>query len=104
MELREALRRVLTGYVAATKENFGGHPLAQFIRAEVPQAIEQAASGVTGLIFEGSAGAGNWADGPWAAIFDPLITETAQEGYYLVYLFSRDLKSVALSMNQGVTN
>jgi 5-methylcytosine-specific restriction enzyme MrcB-like protein len=35
--------------------------------------------------------------------FDPLITETVQEGYYPVYLFTRSVDAVYLSMNQGVT-
>jgi 5-methylcytosine-specific restriction protein A len=103
MRLREALRRVLTEYQEATTEPFGGHQLAQFIRRDLPITMREAAPKHASLVFEGSPGAGNWADGPWAAIFDPLITESAQEGYYPVYLFASDLSVVALSMNQGVT-
>ena len=37
------------------------------------------------------------------AFLDPDETETAQEGVYLVYIFAADLRSVALTLNQGVT-
>lgn len=37
------------------------------------------------------------------AVFDPLITDTAQRGYYPVYLFREDFTGAYLSLNQGVT-
>ena len=40
---------------------------------------------------------------PWVAMLDEDVTTTAQEGFYLVYLFSADLQRAYLSMNQGVT-
>ncbi|HIE80022.1 MAG TPA: DUF3578 domain-containing protein [Nitrospinaceae bacterium] len=52
---------------------------------------------------QGSAGQGNWARCPWVAVFDILITETAQTGYFPFYLFREDMKGVYLSLNQGVT-
>lgn len=52
---------------------------------------------------EGSIGAGNIANVPWVAIFNKDITESAQNGYYIVLLFSEDMSSCYLSLNQGVT-
>jgi hypothetical protein len=40
---------------------------------------------------------------PWIAILDRDVTTTAQEGLYVVYLYSADLTRVYLSMNQGAT-
>jgi hypothetical protein len=40
---------------------------------------------------------------PWIAVLDPDVTLTAKEGLYVVYLYSRDLSYVYLSMNQGAT-
>jgi hypothetical protein len=40
---------------------------------------------------------------PWLAVLDREVTTTAQEGLYVVYLFSDSLDRVYLSMNQGVT-
>ena len=53
--------------------------------------------------FDGSAGSGNRTNCPWAAIFDTRITNTAQRGFYPVYLFKEDGEGVYLSLNQGVT-
>lgn len=52
---------------------------------------------------QGSVGAGRWTDTPWISIFAKDITETAQEGFYIVYLFRKDLKGFYLSLNQGTT-
>ncbi|MGY1712609.1 MrcB family domain-containing protein [Geodermatophilus sp. SYSU D00758] len=40
---------------------------------------------------------------PWIALLDKDVTETAQDGLYLCYLFTQDLDGVYLSMNQGAT-
>lgn len=52
---------------------------------------------------EGSIGAGNMAKVPWVAVFNRSVTETAQDGYYIVLLFAEDMRSCYLSLNQGVT-
>ena len=46
----------------------------------------------------------NWADVPWIAVLDPEITTSTMRGYYVVYLFSIDMKRVYLSFNQGMTD
>lgn len=40
---------------------------------------------------------------PWIAVLDTNVTTTAQQGLYVVYLYSVDLTRVYLSMNQGAT-
>lgn len=52
---------------------------------------------------EGSIGNGNMAKVPWVGVFNKSVTDTAQEGYYIVLLFAEDMKSCTLSLNQGVT-
>lgn len=52
-----------------------------------------------GLKVKGSVGAGNWAAVPWLAFFDPLITESAAKGFYVVYLVSAQTNSISLSLN-----
>src|SRR5439155_332406 len=76
----------------------------QFIRGESAREL-QAALGQRkdGLICEGGAGVGNFATVPWLAIFDPIVTDSATRGYYVVYLFSADGEIVHLSLNQGTT-
>lgn len=52
---------------------------------------------------EGTIGIGNIARVPWVGIFNCAVTASAQEGYYIVLLFSEDMQSCYLSLNQGVT-
>ena len=51
----------------------------------------------------GAASAANGAHVPWIGLFDPAITDGAQHGFYIVYLFSADMERVYLSVNQGTT-
>lgn len=101
--IREVLLRVMTEFEAARQEPFPGHPLASWMRDVLPRMFEDAIPEAEPFLVVASAGKGNWVHGPWVAFFDPIITETAQEGHYVVYLFSGDMKSVTLSLNQGVT-
>lgn len=104
MALREGLLRVLSEYGKISKEeSFAKNPLANFLRQDFPTTIFKLLNKNEGLICKGSAGQGNWARGPWVAIFDKLITTTAQSGYYPVYLFREDMAGAYLSLNQGMT-
>lgn len=47
---------------------------------------------------------GNWTETPWISVFDRDITETATKGFYIVYLFRKDMNGVYLSLNQGTTH
>jgi 5-methylcytosine-specific restriction protein A len=73
------------------------------IRTQFPEAVRERASIGSQYKVEGSAGQGNWAEVPWLCVFDRDITESAQRGYYIVYLFNAQLKGVYLSLNQGWT-
>jgi 5-methylcytosine-specific restriction protein A len=103
LSLRDSIALILDDYENAQKESLGGHPLAAFIRNTFPNLIKTLIDNSEGYLVQGSAGQGNWARCPWIAVFDILITETAQTGYYPVYLFREDMKGVYLSLNQGVT-
>ena len=46
---------------------------------------------------------GGWAEIPWVAVFDPVVTTSAMRGHYVVYLFSADMQRLYLSLNQGIT-
>ena len=58
----------------------------------------------SGLSFSGKNGTGRNSKIPWFRAFDKTRSPTAQEGFYLVYLFSSDGASVFLSLNQGTTD
>jgi len=104
MSIDTAFNIFLEEYPKARKQNFAGHPLAEFIRKDIPGLIEKIIGQSVRYFAHGSAGQGNWAHVPWIAVFDRLITDTAQDGYYIVYLFKGDYSGVYISINQGVTS
>src|SRR5215471_7441738 len=88
MAIRDALAYVGANYTQAKTENFASHPLAAFIRGTVAREVEAGlGENAEGLLVVGSAGAGNWAEVPWVSVFDPVVTDSATRGYYVVYLF-----------------
>lgn len=52
---------------------------------------------------KGSIGKGNIARVPWVGIFRRDVTENAENGYYVVLLFTENMSSCYLSLNQGIT-
>lgn len=104
MSIRDELQAVFSGYREAQKQAFTNHPLANRLRGSFPSAILVSISKANDLlIVKGSAGQGTWNYGPWVAIFSRLITDSAQRGFYPVYLFSENMTFAYLSLNQAVT-
>lgn len=102
MSLNAALSLVLEEYSEESKKEFTNNPLAEFIRHEIPQVLEEQINDER-YIIKGSAGQGQWTLIPWIAILDRFVTATPQRGFYLVYLFREDFSGLYISLNQGVT-
>ena len=100
--LRSGIGEVLNRYASASRETFAGHEVGKLLRDELPQAVKRVLRGENHQV-EGSAGRGRWAETPWVAVEDPLVTDTVQRGHYVVYLFRHDGSGVYLSLNQGTT-
>ncbi|KAA9349736.1 MrcB family domain-containing protein [Larkinella humicola] len=103
MILNEAFEIVLSEYPQAVRQPFNRHPLAKFVRTKIVELITTGVDLNSRYLVRGSTGQGAWARCPWVAIFDRLITESAQKGFYIVYLFKEDYSGLYLSLNQGVT-
>ncbi|WP_434590076.1 MrcB family domain-containing protein [Streptomyces sp. A5-4] len=56
-----------------------------------------------GLRGKGFGGMGNAAAAPWFGIFDPRINLDPKAGIYLAYIYSADLETVTLTLQQGTT-
>ncbi len=103
--MKEIFEQIMQEFVEARdskplKEN----PTADLIRNGACNAIKALIPlDATRYLVQGSVGIGGWAEVPWIGIFDNKVTKGAQEGYYVVYLFSNDMERVYLSLNQGVT-
>lgn len=103
MSIRDSLQRLCSQYSNSSKEEFKGHPLAQFLRSDFPAELQGKLHRWQGIVVDGSPGKGNWSKVPWVAFFDETITSSARSGYYPVYLLSVDQERLYLSLNQGIT-
>lgn len=102
--LHRMLERLAKEYTQARFQSFSDSEFGNFVRHDI--AIE-ARKAIMFLPFDlnvkASVGAGVWAAVPWVGFFDPLITESAQSGFYVVYLINPDTNEIFLSLNQGTT-
>jgi 5-methylcytosine-specific restriction protein A len=102
MTLRDTLLEVARRAPAARAEQFRENPFRAWMEHEAHKALT-AAVGAPGLIGQGSAGKGRWADICWLALMNPISTTSAVRGLYVVYLFASDMSAVFLCQGQGVT-
>ncbi|MGG6432714.1 McrB family protein [Anoxybacillus sp. D401a] len=104
MDLRTQLLQVMENYLQAKRDSISKHPMAHLVMNEIPNTIKHFHFiDPERYIVEGSVGKGNWAAIPWIAVMDKTVTTSTQRGYYIVYLFSEDMKRVYLTFAQGVT-
>ena len=75
----------------------------EILRGAIPNKLKELFS-TNNYRIKGSIGTGRVSKCPWVAIMNKKETESTQSGIYLVFLFSRGLEKVYLSLAQGVTN
>src|SRR4029453_15605016 len=102
MSLQAALVQLLSDYPTARTQQFAGNPVATFLQEQLPEQLERIIGANDRFIVEGAPGKGNWAGIPWIAIFDRLITDSAQHAFYGVYLVREDFSGIYLTLMQGV--
>lgn len=102
--LRDNIEKVFRNYLSARNQQFANHPIAAVLRREIPDNLKNLTANLNKYKFTGSAGQGNWTHSPWVGVFNKKITDSAQRGYYIVYLFREDMRGVYLSLNQGMTD
>lgn len=102
--LADALSHVATDFLSNQTMPFAGNVLADYIRNSLPAAaLTVLPEDFDDLLVRGSPGQGVWATVPWMGFFDPLVTQSAMAGYYVVYLFDAEMEQLHLSLNQGTT-
>jgi hypothetical protein len=102
--LADQLSRLATEYTYERAKRFTGSKFGDFVRHDIASEAKKLLTfGRFDLKVKASVGQGVWASVPWLAFFDPLITETATKGFYVVYLINPDAQTITLSMNQGTT-
>ena len=99
-----ALKEIASNYIEAKAGPMASSKLAEFIRNAAKNYLKPTIiKNQDYFKYRGSGQHSNWADVPWLAVLDPAVTTTTQKDYYVVYLFSIDMKRVYLSLNQGMT-
>lgn len=89
-------------YPSIVNEPFSKHEVGDLIRNDLPkQMLEVANLSPDEYKAYGSIGIGAWAKTPWIAFMLRNITESAQKGFYVTYLFKNNGKGFYLSLNQG---
>ena len=103
--IRDALLNVLTKYLEAKREPLKNNSLGVYVRQQIPTGIKGYwfINDDSNLKVQALVGMGVWATIPWIAIMDRRITESTQNGEYIVYLFAEDMSAVYLTLAQGVT-
>ena len=96
-------KRFLETYLDGEKYDNKDKEYHKILCHDIPEDIEGMIDKNTYTI-KGSCGASNKANVPWIGIFNKNITETAQKGLYIVYLFRADMTGFYLCLGQGVTN
>ncbi len=105
MSLRDLLARVreeFPDYRATGRVNSDA-PAYRLIVHDIPDVLARSIGDQRSYKVQGSTGAGNVTPAPWIGVFDRAVTESAQSGYYFVYLFSLDLQRVYACLALGVT-
>ncbi|MEI3799699.1 MULTISPECIES: MrcB family domain-containing protein [unclassified Chitinophaga] len=110
--IRELFESILENYLAE-KEHYarleaGEKKLSELtihntLVKRLPFEFKRASNLNDKYLFEGSIGKGNIAEVPHLCVFDTAITTSAQEGYYIVYLFSTDMTKIYLTLEQAWT-
>lgn len=105
MALRSLITRIRDGWEAYRNLSVVSKdaPLYAVVARDFPSALRPLQSDPTIYKLQGSTGAGNITAAPWIATFDTSVTTSATRGFYLVYLFSVDMRRVYLSLAFGTT-
>lgn len=106
MSLSALLTDIALNYETSKRESIKDHKMAIALRRDLPNILGDILQDNWNRDYiEGSPGKmNNWAEVPWCAIFNPVITDRATEGYFVVYLFNAKDKKIYLSLNQGTSS
>ena len=98
--LSKNLTNFVNNYANECQKQFKGSTFGSFVRNDLKKTFEHLLT--SEFILKGSVGQSTWTFVPWFGIFHPLVTSSAQNGFYVVYLVNQKAKTISLSLNQGV--
>ncbi len=98
----KVLKYVALNYLEQKKQPFSNNKFAEYIRRDSVKIFEKIIDDED-LLITASSGKGVWAEIPWIVIYNKKETDGPQEGLYIAYLFSADMKRIYLCLAYGVT-
>ena len=101
--MNDLFKRVLDTYIDGEKYDNKDKEYHEIICHSIPQYIKEQLNDEK-YIVKGSCGVSYKTDIPWIGVFNSKITESAQKGLYIVYLFKADMTGFYMCLGQGVTN
>ncbi|MFC9878615.1 MrcB family domain-containing protein [Streptomyces libani] len=99
MGIRDLLLDVATKF-DTTLTTTSGNPGQGVLKAAGERLVDALPYGMKA---KGHGGQGGAAATPWIQVFEPTAGGSGTDGLYLAYIFAADLRSVALTLQQGVT-
>ncbi|MGW3013631.1 MrcB family domain-containing protein [Streptomyces sp. NPDC001219] len=99
MGIRDLLLDVATTF-DTTLTTTSGNPGQDVLKAAGERLVDALPYGMKA---KGHGGQGGAAATPWVQVFEPTAGGSGTDGLYLAYIFAADLRSVALTLQQGVT-
>lgn len=101
--LKEYFQKILSEYESVKENKIWDCSVVNLLKTDLPREIKKLTNLDLRYLFEGSVGHGNFSEVPWFRIYEEEISPSAQEEYYIVYLFDAKMQGVYISLNQGVT-
>ncbi len=99
--LKKDFKKVLNEYEAQKRQPFSkDNEILRFVHDSFRDDLDEVVNDNNYKV-KGSVGKGNWSDCPTIAIMDKDITQSTENGYYLVYLFKKNMNGVYLSLSFG---
>ena len=103
--LRDQLLQLATGFEAYRRQLRVDkqHPIHRLLHKDLPESLKAITPNPEAFTFDGSDGLGNITAVPWVATFHRDVTISARTGYYVVWLFPEDRRSIILELGLGAT-
>lgn len=103
INLQSFIKEILNNYKQEKNNDFANNSLGSLLKNSITDYLKNIIDN-SKYTLEWSIGKGQWAAIPWLAIFDNDITKSAQNGYYIVYLFKENMSGVYVTIMQGTTS
>src|SRR5688572_6780559 len=97
-KLEELFSDFAKSYKEEREGAFSKTQAVKILTDDIPNEINTSIDRRDDIKIYGSAGTGNWAEIPWVAILNKKITTSTQMGYYVVFLFDKELNNVYLCL------